>query len=53
MAPSASFGGDFAVFEPVHGIALDIAVKGLVKSIASILSVKMMLEWLGLVMEAW
>jgi 3-isopropylmalate dehydrogenase len=52
LAPSACLGDDFAFFEPVHGIALDIAGKGVANPIASILSAKLMLEWLGEVGEA-
>ena len=47
LAPSACVGDDFAFFEPVHGIALDIAGRGIANPIASILSAKLMLEWLG------
>ena len=47
LAPSASIGEDFAFFEPVHGTAWDIAGKGVANPIASILSAKLMLEWLG------
>lgn len=53
LAPSASIGGDFAFFEPVHGMALDIAGKGMANPIASILSAGLMLEWLGMDKEAW
>ncbi len=52
LAPSACIGDDFAFFEPVHGIALDIAGRGIANPIASILSAKLMLEWLGEVDEA-
>ena len=47
MAPSACIGDDFAFFEPVHGTAWDIAGRGVANPIASILSAKLMLEWLG------
>jgi isocitrate/isopropylmalate dehydrogenase len=47
MAPSACIGDDFAFFEPVHGTALDIAGKGIANPLASILSAKLMLDWLG------
>ena len=47
MAPSACIGDDFAFFEPVHGTAWDIAGRGIANPIASILSAKLMLEWLG------
>ena len=52
LAPSACVGDDFAFFEPVHGIALDIAGRGVANPLASILSAKLMLEWLGEVGEA-
>jgi len=48
LAPSASVGDEFAVFEPVHGAAWDIAGRGIANPIGSILSAKMMLDWLGL-----
>lgn len=47
MAPSACIGDRFAFFEPVHGTALDIAGKNVANPIASILSAKLMLDWLG------
>lgn len=46
MAPSACIGDNFAFFEPVHGTAWDLAGKGIANPIASILSAKLMLEWL-------
>ena len=46
MAPSACIGDNFAFFEPVHGTAWDLAGKGVANPIASILSTKLMLEWL-------
>jgi isocitrate/isopropylmalate dehydrogenase len=52
MAPSACIGNNFGFFEPVHGTAFDIAGKGIANPIASILSAKLMLEWLGEVEEA-
>ena len=52
MAPSACIGDDFAFFEPVHGTAWDIAGRGVANPIASILSAKLMLEWLGFGGEA-
>ena len=53
MASSACIGNDFAFFEPVHGTAWDLAGKGIANPLASILSAKLMLEWLGLEKEAW
>ncbi len=47
MAPSADIGDSCAVFQPAHGTAPDIAGKGIANPIATILSVAMMLEWLG------
>ena len=48
MAPSANIGDRFALFEPVHGAAFDIAGKNIVNPSSFILSVKMMFEWLGI-----
>jgi|TARA_B100001971_G_C18257404_1_gene583359 isopropylmalate/isohomocitrate dehydrogenase-like protein len=47
LAPSASIGDDYALFEPVHGSAPDIAGKGIANPMAAILSAKMMLEHIG------
>jgi 3-isopropylmalate dehydrogenase len=47
IAPSANIGDDFALFEPVHGAAPDIAGKGIANPLAMLFSVKMMLDWLG------
>jgi len=52
MAPSACIGDEFAFFEPVHGTAWDIAGRGVANPIASILSAKLMLEWLGYAEQA-
>lgn len=41
-----------SMFEPIHGSAPDIAGKGIADPTAAILSVKMMLEHLGLIDEA-
>ncbi|MCW3979260.1 MAG: isocitrate/isopropylmalate dehydrogenase family protein [Candidatus Bathyarchaeota archaeon] len=46
MAPSACIGDKFAYFEPIHGTAWDMVGKGVANPIASILSAKLMLEWL-------
>jgi len=48
LAPSANIGEKQALFEPVHGAAPDITGKGIANPIATILSVKMMLEWLAM-----
>jgi 3-isopropylmalate dehydrogenase len=47
FAASANLGDDFAVFEPVHGSAPDIAGRGVVNPIAMLESVRLMLQWLG------
>ncbi len=47
MAPSADIGDDYAVFQPCHGSAPDIAGKGLANPAAMILSGAMMLDWFG------
>ncbi|MEM1575095.1 MAG: isocitrate/isopropylmalate dehydrogenase family protein [Nitrososphaerota archaeon] len=46
LAPSANIGYDKALFEPVHGAAFDIAGKNIANPSSTILSSKMMLEWL-------
>ena len=52
LAPSANIGDNYAFFEPVHGSAPDIAGKGIANPIAAVLSLKMMLEWMGKEREA-
>lgn len=47
MAPSADIGERFAVFQPSHGSAPDIAGQGIANPVATILSAAMMLDWLG------
>ncbi len=47
LAPGANLGWEYAVFEPVHGSAPDIAGKGLANPTAIILSAAMMLDHLG------
>ena len=47
LIPGANIGWEYAVFEPVHGSAPDIAGKGLANPIAMILSGAMMLRHLG------
>ena len=47
MAPAANIGDGFGLFEPVHGAAFDIAGKQIANPTSFILSIKMMLEWLG------
>jgi len=46
IPPSACIGDNFAYFEPIHGPAWDIAEKNMANPIASILSTKLMLEYL-------
>jgi 3-isopropylmalate dehydrogenase len=46
MAPSADIGDRYAVFQPAHGSAPDIAGRDLANPTAAILSAAMMLEWL-------
>ncbi len=46
-APSADIGDKWAVFQPSHGTAPDIAGKGLANPVAMILSAAMMLDWFG------
>jgi len=47
MAPSADIGDDFAVFQPCHGSAPDIAGTGKANPTAMFLSGAMMLDWLA------
>ncbi len=47
LAPSANVGDNFAMFEPIHGSAPDIAGKWIANPIATILSFSMCLNWLG------
>ena len=47
FACSANIGDDYAVFEPTHGSAPKYAGKFKVNPMAMILSVKLMLDWLG------
>jgi methanogen homoisocitrate dehydrogenase len=48
MAPSGNIGDRYAVFEPCHGSAPDIAGMGMANPIAAILSASMSLKYLGL-----
>jgi 3-isopropylmalate dehydrogenase len=45
MLPSASLGGQVALYEPAHGSAPDIAGQDLANPLATILSVAMMLRY--------
>jgi isocitrate dehydrogenase (NAD+) len=47
VAPGMNIGKEFAVFEPTHGSAPDIAGRGLANPIAMILSAGLMLRHLG------
>ena len=47
LAPAANIGEKFALFEPVHGAAFDIAGKNIANPTSFILALKMMFEWLG------
>jgi len=47
MAPGANIGWEYALFEPVHGSAPDIAGKGAANPIAMVLSAAMLLEHVG------
>lgn len=52
FSPSANMGDRFALFEPVHGSAPDIAGKDRANPIAAILSAAMMLRYLGMTEKA-
>jgi 3-isopropylmalate dehydrogenase len=47
MGPTCNIGDDFALFEPVHGAAFDLAGKNAANPSSILLSCKLMLEWLG------
>ncbi len=52
VAPSGSYGDQYALFEPIHGSAPKYAGKNVVNPIAQILSAKLMLDYLQLHHEA-
>ncbi len=52
VAPSANVGERYAIFEPVHGSAPDIAGQGIANPTATMLTAAMMLDHLGLTEEA-
>ena len=52
VAPGMNLGLEYAVFEPTHGSAPDIAGRGIANPIAMILSAGLMLEHLGRPAEA-
>jgi len=47
LAPSGDIGDHYALFQPSHGTAPDIAGKGIANPLATILSAGLLLEWLG------
>jgi 3-isopropylmalate dehydrogenase len=47
LSPGANIGQNKGMFEPVHGAAFDIEDKNYANPTAMILSVKMMLDWIG------
>lgn len=47
LVPSANIGDRYALFEPVHGSALDIAGRNIANPIAALRSAGMMLDYLG------
>jgi len=47
LAPAGNIGKKFAIFEPVHGAAFDIASKNIANPSSMFLSIKMMFEWLA------
>jgi methanogen homoisocitrate dehydrogenase len=47
LAPSANFGDKIAVFEPSHGTAPGRAGKGIANPVATLLTAKLMLDYLG------
>jgi 3-isopropylmalate dehydrogenase len=47
LAPSMEIGEKHGLFQPIHGSAPDIAGKGIVNPIATILAAAMMFNWLG------
>jgi len=52
VAPSANVGERYAIFEPVHGSAPDIAGRSLANPTATMLTAAMMLDHIGLRAEA-
>ena len=47
LAPSANLGDEYALFEPVHGAAPDIAGRGIANPLAAILAMGMLLDHFG------
>jgi len=52
LCPSANLGERYALFEPIHGSAPDIAGMGVANPVGAIRSAAMMLEWFGEVEKA-
>ncbi|HEX7000938.1 MAG TPA: isocitrate/isopropylmalate dehydrogenase family protein [Trueperaceae bacterium] len=52
VAPSANVGERYAIFEPVHGSAPDIAGQGVANPTATMLTAAMMLDHMGFTAEA-
>ncbi len=47
LAPAGNIGRKFAIFEPVHGAAFDIAKRNIANPSSMFLAIKMMFDWLG------
>jgi methanogen homoisocitrate dehydrogenase len=47
LCASANIGYRYALFEPIHGSAPDIAGRGIANPVGAIRSVAMMMDWLG------
>ncbi len=47
LSPSADVGDEHGLFQAAHGSAPDIAGKGIANPLATILSVAMLLDWIG------
>lgn len=47
LCGSALVGDEIGVFEPIHGVALDIAGKGVANPVGAFIALKLMLEFLG------
>jgi methanogen homoisocitrate dehydrogenase len=47
LCASANLGERYALFEPIHGSAPDIAGKGIANPIGAIRSTAMMMDWFG------
>ncbi len=52
IVPSANIGDEYAIFEPTHGTAPQLAGKGIANPIATILAGALMLEYIGEVRAA-